>query len=148
MRNLIFKNLIGKWNIYRKLSENGRANGTVKGVATITIINDALLIYNETGKWEDNNSKTIGEISKTYQYKYTKESDEISKYFDEDLPRLFYKLKFDKNNPKMAKATHLCAKDNYNAIYNFYNENFFELTYVVHGPKKEQVINTLFTRQV
>jgi hypothetical protein len=146
----IFKNLQGNWKIWRTIPNHGEMEGIVffKNIDAET----NALHYCEEGVFTTVSGESLN-TNREYVYRY--EDDEISTYFvdknaADDKPktdRLFHTLIFSASSTTVkATAEHLCERDKYVAIYDFYNDDEFKITYQVKGPAKDYVSNTIFKR--
>jgi len=144
---LILTQLKGSWTLQRTLSEQGN----VHGIAHFKQVGTNLLHYREEGIFTHLNNNT-NKIEREYFYYYDIESDKIRVYFAHvDKPgELLHELGFmainEKTTTVTATALHKCRADIYKATYNFYGPDQFKLIYIVQGPAKNYISETLFTR--
>jgi hypothetical protein len=141
----IFHSLEGLWKFDRLI----KGHGHVKGLAKFQKISSICptLQYREDGVFYDTNGKNF----KTFRdYFYQLQEEKISVYFAENPKRLMHTLTFNTSNPTtsflVAKATHLCSCDTYDAIYRFDLPSRFVLSHFVNGPHKNYTLETTFER--
>lgn len=145
----VFSLLQGSWSLIRTIA----GHGTMKGTANLqktenTQLFAQNLLYREDGIFELNDGKKL-ETHK--EYLYILQNDKLGVYFVENRRqgRLFHILDFNKNETKnflLAKAIHYCHEDIYNVRYKIYTNNHFQITYMVNGPKKNYISQTVFKR--
>lgn len=164
----IFDALPGIWRLTRETltplkqwqnsgAECIKANGYAAFIGNEAQPN--LLIYSEkvTINRDGDNVMSGMEAKQKYKYRYDKSAETLIKYFYDD--RLFYELKIAASSCDSGGATeaaaineakfcgsHLCVQDTYDANYVFRNDEQFELTYSVKGPKKCYQIITKFEK--
>lgn len=142
----LFSALKGDWLLKRFIRGKGKMEGTAH--FKITNNNHSLLHYSEEGKFT-----TVAGISlhATREYFYSYNKNIISVFFVENnqVGELFHTLEFKQKKldfPLKANALHLCCNDLYSATYEFINYDQFNLSYVVKGPHKNYMMNTLYQR--
>ncbi len=141
-----FQRLSGSWIISRFISNHG----CVRGDATFRQIETNVLHYHEQGLLTLESSKRTLACYRDYVYRYEYESDAIFVYFVEagKADRLFHMLRFPlSDEPSVARATHHCKSDTYEAIYELINADNFKITYKVSGPNKNYESHTFFQRK-
>lgn len=145
----VFSLLEGSWSLIRTIA----GHGIMKGKANLRKIeNNQLSVkklrYREDGIFELNDGK---KMDAQKEYLYILDNDIIGVYFVENKKqgRLFHMLDFKKNettNFLSATAVHNCFPDIYNVRYEIYNKDDFQITYLVNGPKKNYISETVFKR--
>lgn len=136
----LIKFLEGRWLLERGVtSSNGLENLRAKGESRLIQENKNLLVYQEALEVQTN-TKTL-DSSRTYYYEYDPQRGKCFKYFDDR--RLFYELMF-KNG--IISGYHQCIDDAYKAKYIIENELCFILEYKVLGPKKNYLIENVYSR--
>lgn len=107
-----------------------------------------ILHYQEEGVFTSITGSSFN-ASREYFYNYNK--GVISVFFakNNQAAKLFHLLEFNQiqlDFPLHAKAKHICNNDTYTASYEFKNSDQFSISYVVKGPSKDYMINTLYKR--
>ena len=144
----IFRLMGGYWKIYRTIQEapKNMIPGEGKAIFTSDSKDPNVLFYKEDLYLLANSEKI--DVSKEYIFRYI--GNNISVFFKEQPERFFYTLEFENlseiDKVITAKAEHLCIKDTYKAYYKFFDNNKFELSYQVKGPKKDYIMTTMYDR--
>lgn len=144
----LFESLKGVWELYRHWDG---IQGYMQGMAFFQPRASGVLSYQEQGRATFRKDKTFLAY-RTYTYVY--EQDTIAVYLgdrEQKQPaRLLHTLQFHSaravNTPLVATGTHVCADDVYRACYTFVSSQHFQLTYQVHGPRKDYTIQTSFNK--
>ncbi len=145
--------MAGRWNLYRTITSPKFQPMTGAGKAIFENYqkdSSPSLLYKE----ELTLHLPSESIHASKEYIFRLIDNEISVFFNENPERFFYTLKFDDQTTKderlfqQAGGEHLCGNDNYRASYSFFNDNSFELTYQVSGPKKDYTMTTKYNRIV
>lgn len=143
MHNIIFNWLKGHWRFQRNIPL-GIASG-IAHFSETTQVN--ALHYKESGIILCSDHKKI-HFHNRYLYTLHNNPTAIAIYFleQEKSGKLFCKLAFDKN-ARSASGKHLCKLDHYFLNYQFdlANQQFI-LTTTIHGPAKNQTIQTTYDR--
>lgn len=142
----VFALMEGAWAVERTIAPGGRFSGT----ATFEREGDDRLVYREKGVVDyDNFGRFTGERS----YLYILAADHIEVRFHDgtNAGQHFVDLLFpeapDAGWPIVsARDTHVCRLDNYETSYRFLSPDRFEITYVVKGPAKDYISQSLFQR--
>jgi len=142
--------MAGSWNLYRTITSPKFQPMTGSGKAIFEKYQkDApSLLYKE----ELTLHLPSESINASKDYIFRLIDNQISVFFNENPERFFYTLKFDDDHPtadrlfQQAGGEHLCGNDNYRASYSFFDDNTFELTYQVSGPKKDYTTITKYNR--
>ncbi|KAF2755973.1 hypothetical protein EJ05DRAFT_502447 [Pseudovirgaria hyperparasitica] len=173
---LIFRSLVGTWQLERTLSSKltTHPSGTVEGSATFNTHNESVrdikegeeVMYEESGSFKTNNGLEFS-VRRRYLYRYDPKSDEISVLFVKEDGKtddgLFVQLQIlDGENDGItrkarSKETHVCAADLYDAAYEFHTQKpsggeglggmaEFHVRYDVRGPQKDYTSATIYTR--
>jgi Family of unknown function (DUF6314) len=144
-----FQSLPGNWSLKRTIP-----NGNMVGEATFEAVETKIntLFYHEQG-WITFNLQPQQTLAchREYMYCYQCESDAIFIYFIEDgeTDRLFHTLQFSlAKGISTAAGIHLCKQDTYHVTYKTVDENAFEISYSVKGPKKDYTLYTVFKRKL
>jgi dimethylaniline monooxygenase (N-oxide forming) len=142
----LFRSLEGNWKLVRKVVNEATAEGFARFKKLETQPNT--LAYRENGTITFKNGTSTPFYRK---YIYQLENEKISVFFHEQSPRLMHTLQFRepcKDYPFRAEAIHFCNRDTYNATYEFQRPDQFELNYSIEGPYKNQLIQTVFQKQI
>ena len=147
MLQKLFTHLTGVWEFRRRLGTQGH----MRGIALFRPWQNGVLHYQEQGNAAFGNSRPFPAY-RAYAYVYNQET--IAVYFwdqaQQQPAELLHTLQFhctkSTNQTLMATGTHECAEDVYKAQYIFVNHKYFQLTYQVHGPKKNYAIQTHFSK--
>lgn len=139
-----FNQMIGNWQITRVITaSDGDVIGKATGAVSITILDKEALLYSETVIASMHDIHTFKSIR---DYKLTLTNGVLTKNFVEpEGDRIFYELNFAEDG-NSATGEHLCSDDNYRALYNIVNNDFFSIRYDVSGPAKDYCIDTSFCR--
>ena len=137
----IFNVLEGEWSIIRDISGYGQYQGN----AFFEKKNPYEISFFETGFTQTYLDK---KINSSQRYCYRLENNFISVYFTHQ-EKLFYQLSTLNfcNKFYAATAEHQCLNDLYQITYYFYNNNHFDLIYIVRGPHKQYRSNSQFLRR-
>lgn len=143
--DLIFSSLKGNWQLDRHIYNFGE----IKGSARFIEVGQGKLLYREQGML----TMILGaQLSVFREYLYCLDKGKIIVYFVEgsNPKRMFHILNFistfDQGFPLTASVHHLCKEDLYQGEYLFTSKNQFKLTYVVKGPKKDYITESVFER--
>lgn len=147
----LFLNLNNTWNFQRRIDSKTKAlpSGTVRGQATISLVSDNFLLYQEEGTFKTKQQNEF-KVGQRYAYCLQKGPEIIKCFVDENnKTRLFYALVFslEADGSLSATGTHLCGMDHYQASYAFpKSEGFsdFSLSYRVKGPTKDYCLITKY----
>ena len=142
----LFKGLKGVWELKRSLGTRGH----MQGVARFQTWKAGVLYYRERGS--TNLGNRLGTAYREYAYAYDQGTVAVH-FWDQqhqqpaDLLHTLH-LQSCKLNRHMlvATGTHWCAEDVYRACYTFVNCWHFRLTYQVHGPNKNYIIQTHYNK--
>ena len=138
----IFQCLEGSWLFQRSLSNFGKVNGVASFIQT----DKNFLYYKEEGSLI---LQSDDRISCFQEYIYRCVNDAIVVYFSSDVQvsREFLRLEFfSESDSAIARASHLCGEDNYDACYEIYDEDNFCVTFEVRGPKKDYKTTSHYSR--
>jgi hypothetical protein len=125
----MFKLLIGTWKARRTITNKN----TIYGTATFTKIDDITIKYREDVIFDNM------PMYKEYIYKYISK-DSIKVYFMDG--RHFHTFKDD------GISIHHCLNDTYRIKHKFHSKDKLEITYLVNGPEKSYISNTVYTRLI
>ena len=165
----LFTALRGEWTLQRGLDSliPTYPSGTLRGTASFEErpptdqAYDMEYLYTETGELMTKQGFKLA-ASRRYVYRYRKSIDQITAWFvkPEDgssVDYLFHTLSFDRlpesehTGAFLAKGYHLCVEDDYNANYRFEIPNVgsqeWQLRYVVTGPNKDYISDSLYSRK-
>lgn len=136
----IFRNLIGSWQLKRKIENYG----TASGMAIFEPLKENHLHYREDLEVTPTKETHASyKAHREYSYIYDELENNISQHFIDG--NLFCKFNFlPKSN--IARGKHICSMDHYKAIYNFIEKNRFIITYQVTGPHKKYTIETEYRK--
>jgi hypothetical protein len=145
----LFTHLTGVWELRRRLGTQGH----MRGIARFQPWRKGILHYQEQGSATFGNSRPFPAY-RAYAYVYNQGT--IAVYFWDQARQqpaeLLHTLQFcftnNSSQTLMAAGTHGCAEDVYKARYIFVNHDYFQLTYQVHGPKKNYTIQTNFNKLI
>jgi hypothetical protein len=137
----VIKNLSGSWSFDRTIE----GQGSMKGVATFTALDQSSLLYREQG-----NLKLAGgtELQAEREYIYRVRPDRFDVLFKESPPRLFHAicLMQHEGSEYCGSANHLCGLDTYQSTYTFLADGNFVIRHIVHGPRKDYTMITTYSR--
>lgn len=136
----IFKNFIGIWDFNRIITGSltaVKAYGTAEFKPTSTKENE--LHYIEQGIIVTANYS--GKITREYFYLWEDMQIKVLFSVQGKPANLFHVI-----NDQFI-GNHVCINDQYQAKYNFLQNDKFILTYKVHGPKKNYVSITRFIKR-
>lgn len=138
----VFGALAGAWTLARTIE--GQASMT--GTAVFTPAADPdMLKYREDGRIQLADGKTFDGHR---EYLFERAPGGFVVHFAETPPRLFHTIRVVRNGDALAgSATHLCTPDTYDSSYRFLPDGSFEIRHTVHGPRKDYLSATVFTRR-
>lgn len=138
---------LGDWKVHRVIS----GFGEITGQATFQANNqlDGYLDFNEAMVLPSSQNQNGGQDHKpnafrTYEYRMMPEGFDI--YFSDGATKGDLFLSFVFTQASVLTSHHLCIKDHYDATFEFFSDDEFELGFSVVGPKKDYSIRTRFTR--
>ncbi len=137
--------LQGSWAIERTITPKGAFQGTASFVLTAP----DTLTYVEEGELELADGRVMqGERSHTYVLK--EDSIEVKFADGPNAGEHFVNIDFptdpDASWPICSADTHICILDTYKAVFCFENEDEFNVSYTVCGPKKDYVSVSTYRR--
>ncbi len=138
----IFSALPGTWELRREVPGQGHVIGTV----TFTPAGDGILRYDETGRFQLTNG-TSTDASRSYIYELR--GDKIVIRYNDPARRgdILHELSFTPENGGFrSQHCHVCAADTYNLVFRFSADRRIEMSYEVHGPKKDYSMQSVLTR--
>jgi hypothetical protein len=147
----VFDRLAGVWSIDRSIEPGGR----FEGQALFRPDGPDRLAYQEKGDMILADGSRF-EATRRYVYDWIGNwiQGRIVVRFDDGPNRgnVFLKLDLrsadDAAEPIEARDSHLCGEDVYDATYRFVDAGRFEFTCRVHGPRKDYVLRTVYSRRV
>lgn len=138
----IFRSLPGTWRLYRDVPGQGHIIGTV----TFTPVGDEVLHYEETGRFHLENG-TSTEATRSYIYEL--QDDKIIIRYNDPARQgdILHELEFiPENGGFRSQHCHVCAADTYDLVFRFSADRRIEMSYEVHGPKKDYSMQSVLTR--
>ncbi|NVM89913.1 hypothetical protein FHT32_003570 [Variovorax sp. SG517] len=138
----VFDRLAGEWRLQRTIE--GQA--TMSGVARFTPLEaEGMLSYREEGRIRLADGK---EFEGHREYVFERAPGGFAVHFAETPPRLFHAIAIVRDGNGLAgSATHLCTPDTYDSSYRFLPDGTFTIRHVVHGPRKDYLSETVFSRR-
>ena len=141
----VFDRLAGEWSLQRNIE--GQA--TMSGVATFTPLEAGTLKYREEGRIRLADGK---EFDGHREYLFERAPGGFAVHFAETPPRLFHAIAVVREGKGdgdvlAGSATHLCTPDTYDSSYRFLPDGSFTIRHVVHGPRKDYLSETVFSRR-
>ncbi|KUJ22674.1 FAD/NAD(P)-binding domain-containing protein [Mollisia scopiformis] len=165
-----FRALQGTWHLDRTISSqlptfpSGTLSGTASFLPRFPTSKEADMeyLYFEEGDFRPSWGGTMT-AKRSYIYHYQEKSDAMDVWFAKGDGKtsdyFFHRLEFlvegrerELGEPWRARSSHLCIEDLYNVEYEFYFRGTvverWTSRYNVKGPKKDYVIENLYTRPV
>ncbi len=136
----VFRLFEGGWIVDRQISPHGSMSGEAWWRAEST----GLLSYCERGEMALVDGGRF-EVGRRYHYILDEDSIEVRFADGEGTGSVFLRLRFV-GEPPRATAMHRCRADVYEAEFSFDSNDCFWITYHVHGPRKNYVSRTRFSR--
>jgi hypothetical protein len=137
----VFDRLAGEWTLQRNIE--GQAS--MSGVATFTPLETGMLKYREEGRIRLTDGK---EFDGHREYLFERAPGGFLVHFAETPPRLFHAIAIVRDGDALAgSATHLCTPDTYDSSYRFLPDGSFTIRHTVHGPRKDYLSATVFSRR-
>ena len=135
-----FIGLKGKWNFQRRVNDLDAMSG--HALFEILPEQPSFYWYFEEGIYKNLNQTFFRE------YIYCFENADIFVFLARAKKKLglLYKLEFISDI--QATGQHLCEKDRYQALYTFQNNKQFKLKVRVNGPRKNDLIETVFNKSI
>jgi hypothetical protein len=137
----VFDRLEGVWTLNRIVEYQA----TVAGVAEFQRLSAHRLKYREEGEVR----LADGNVFSGYrEYLFERGPDGFLVFFAEDPPRLFHRIALIREGDTLAaSATHHCAADHYDSLYQFLLDGSFVIQHIVNGPCKAYTSRTRFMRR-
>ena len=128
--------LAGRWALDRRIDDRragltGRLSGTCVWRAE-----GEGFVQHETGVLHYGDAPPI---RAERRYLWRAEGDGLAVFFEDGRP--FHRL-----GPGRTSDRHVCTPDTYDVTYVFDGVDAFSTTWVVTGPRKDQLIHSLYTR--
>lgn len=161
-----FRATHGEWNVHRTFNSelapmpSGTFTGTAHFHPRVPTADNATgeYLYNEEGEFATTSGFNI-RASRRYAFRYSEDTDRITSWFvkeDGGVDYLFLDLELQPKsaapaaNAWLAKASHPCSPDTYDATYEWHFDKAalkcFKVEYVVKGPQKDYVSTTWYSR--
>lgn len=141
----VFAALPGAWDLDRTFEP---AIGTMRGVATFTPADDAVLAYREDGELRRSDGFT-GPVYREYRWVLvagdTDERIDVLFAADRWSGGLMHTLRLDPTGT--ARDVHHCDADDYTGTYAFTPPDLVVITMDVRGPAKDYTICTTLRRR-
>jgi len=137
----VFDSLCGAWRFERSLSNQA----AMAGRACFVPAADGRLHYAESGELVMPDGQRF---QARRSYFYARLPEGFSVWFDEPLARLFHEVRLGTADGALrGAATHPCAEDRYDTMYEFRPDGSFLIRHDVRGPRKDYVSVTVFHRE-
>ena len=136
----------GVWTLRRHFE--GSYAGTFEGEAEFTAEADGMLAYHytEQGELTDAEGKQFG-ARQNYRYQLAADKIQVLKQEVSDWTPM-HDLEFHmEDDIAVARHTHQCGQDYYEAVYRIDFSGQWELAYRVIGPKKDYCIHSLYSEK-
>ena len=134
--------LVGAWEIRRTLDDRRRAaQGHFEGRATFTPGDENTLAYREEGCLELGGFETLAHQSYLYAFPATHRAHRAEVRFADGRP--FHPLDL---RDGLWSAEHVCAADLYRGRFRALAPDRWSVLWTVTGPRKDQVLESRFTR--
>lgn len=139
----VFAQLAGTWDLDRQLEP---AIGSMRGTATFTPVEPAMLAYAEEGELRLADGFT-GTATRAYRWVLV-DDGRIDVLFAEDRwsGGLMHTLRLD-GTAAVASDVHHCDADDYTGTYAFGSPDLVVITMDVRGPTKDYTTRTRLTRR-
>jgi hypothetical protein len=129
--------LEGRWTLDRRIDDR-RAGLTGRLTGTCVWRPDGQgLVQHETGILHYGDAAPI---RAERRYLWRADGEGLAVFFEDGRP-------FHRIGPGRTSDTHDCAPDTYDVTYVFDGPAAFSTTWAVAGPRKDQVIHSLYTRE-
>jgi len=135
---------VGCWSLRRHFE--GSYIGTFEGAAEFVPESDPILAYHysEQGELTDGEGKRFG-ARQSYRYHLAADHIQVLKHEGSDWI-LMHDLEFHlEDGMAVARHTHLCGQDYYDAVYRIDFSGRWELAYSVTGPEKDYRIRSRYS---
>ena len=138
----VFGRLEGSsWALDRRIEGQADMHGT----ATFQNREGGMLLYREEGQVRLADGKVFDAHR---EYRWGREAGGFAVFFAESPPRLFHRIELAwEGDALVGTASHLCTPDSYDSSYRFLADGSFVVRHVVRGPRKDDVSETVFSRQ-
>lgn len=144
LSNTIPKYFIGEWAINRSIENTG----LYKGHAIFLGISKDKMTYREDGETHfDDGTKIAGFKNFIYQIN----DSNLDIFFDDGIDKGQKYLSIllrDLDENSCASDIYLCGEDTYNCTYQIHDDNNFQITTKISGPKKDYLLKANYTRVV
>lgn len=131
----------GSWRFERHIQGHGNAQGIAIFKKNL---NPMILNYQEQGTFE-NLSQQSFKIHREYLYEFETEHIHVYHARHEEKGAFFFELQFNPSK-QQGLGHHLCIQDHYQATYQLIDEHQFQLYFKVHGPQKNFLIETFYSK--
>jgi len=135
--------LLGAWHLRRSIT----GFSVMTGEAHLSPIQDepSALLYRETLKFPAPNGELLSGFR---EYIYRFDDSQLALYFSNSGKQSGLFMKLDSSSPSEGElsGSHLCKADLYKGELSVIDQNQFRIRYTVTGPKKNHVLETLYSR--
>jgi hypothetical protein len=137
----VFDKLEGAWSLDRIVEQQA----TMAGVAEFQRLGAHRLKYREEGEVRLADGRVFDGHR---EYVFERDPSGFLVYFAEEPPRLFHRIALIREGDTLAaSATHRCAADHYDTLYQFLLDGSFVIQHTVSGPRKAYTSRTRFMRR-
>lgn len=134
---IALSDLEGRWTLVRRIDDRRAGlSGRLTGTCDWTSDGQGLVQF-ETGTLHYGDAPPI---RAERRYLWRQEGEGLAVFFEDGRP-------FHRVGPGRPSDRHQCPPDTYDVTYAFDGAHAFSTTWRVTGPRKDQVIHSLYTRR-